>query len=382
MTYDRSTGKILSVELPKQEKYVLKISPERAIHLGPGKVLFDERGLINRAPLSEPLSVAMPSFKGNIELPYWDDHWMGLVLGKASSVAEWLLVLALIADAAEPGYPAAAPILGRFIDGAQNIDTPDGNGATMLMWLLYQGKLDLAERLIARKANLHPKGSISISEDIPEYYGGVLQLAVARKDPALLDLLAATKRLDVNMGEWDSGKKAFSSWTALHMALFSPEPSLEIVKKLVEMGASLTATWKDSDGYVYDALTILLSGSTSQNPATWSIYEYLLGQGLKPNLEDGKLLAAAVFHPLSLADLLARGARPDTPYIDGRTPLIIAVGNGLKESARLIVASGADPLLAVSVLDNQGKAVKITAMDLALERKLPHMRAILEGNEK
>jgi uncharacterized protein len=256
------------------------------------------------------------------------------------------------AGAATSGYGAAA-VTGVGPDNRADPNAKEGRyGQTALMWAAAEGHVEVAQLLIAAGANVNERSRII---DAPE---------------------SSYERLE---GDFVYPKSPHGQLAALHFA--AREGALDMLPVLIAAGAELDAV--DAEG----TSALLLATLAGR----FDVARALLEAGANPNVADdyGRtvLFAATDLHTRDASRLaavpigseraavdivalaLAKGADPNIPLTDrppsdpdrrpqldpiiekGATPLLRAALSADLEIMDLLLAAGADPLVATDARD-------------------------------
>ena len=228
-------------------------------------------------------------------------------------------------------------LIRRLLDGKADPNAPLLSGETPLMTAVDNGHLDAVNVLLERGADVNAR----------ESKGGqsALMWAAANTSPALVRLLIEHKA--------DVRARSTGGFTSLLFA--AQQGNVESGGLLLQAGADLN---ERSDK---DRKTALMVATASGSEA-FSIL--LLEKGADPNLADEGGFTALHYAALDDAGagmvraLLRHGARPNPrttrdsrEYVyagvnlTGATPFFLAASRGHVETARALVAAGADPLL-------------------------------------
>jgi uncharacterized protein len=256
-------------------------------------------------------------------------------------------------DAARNDDPAAAI---RLLDRGARVELAKGaDGTTALLWAVHHGELELARRLIKAGAVVNARN---------DYGATPLQEAAVRGDAAMIAALLAAGA-DANTTN-DEGEtvlmsvartgnveaadllikagahvNAVESWrgqTALMWA--SSQRSPRMVKRLLQAGADANAV---------SALRNWARTTTAEPRPQWR----------PPGGFTALQLAAREGCDECALELVKGGARLDTVSPDGITALLLAVLNARFDTAKVLIAAGAD----VNLADKWGRAPLYSAID-------------------
>jgi ankyrin repeat protein len=256
-------------------------------------------------------------------------------------------------DATRDDDPATAiRLLER---GARVQPARAADGTTALHWAAHHGELELAKRLIKSGAAANVRN---------DYGATPLQEAAVRGDAAMIAALLAAGA-DANTTN-DEGETALMS--------VARTGSVEAAELLIKAGADVNAveSWRGQ--------TALMWASSQRNPR---MVKLLLQSGANANavsaLRNWARTTTAEPRPqwrppggftaLQLAaregcaacatELVQAGAKLDTTSPDGITALLFAVLNARFDTARVLIAAGAD----VNLADRWGRAPLYSAID-------------------
>jgi len=157
-------------------------------------------------------------------------------------------------------------------------------------------------------------------------------------------------------------------FTALHYA--ARKGLTEIAKLLVERGAEIDK-YPDSSKFYAGYTPLILACDSSRDHKTLEVVKYLVEKGA--NLEKVEFafkspLTAAVFAKSTntIRFLLESGANPNNALNDGRTPLYLAISEGLPfEAVDVLLTKGADVSLGTEYYTPLGLAVSKSNHDVA-----------------
>jgi ankyrin repeat protein len=261
-----------------------------------------------------------------------------------------------IADAAMQNN--AAGVRALLKQGA-DVNAPQGDGMTALHWAASHGNLDMTQMLIVAGGNL--KASTRINGYTPLFFasregnpGVVDALLKAGADPKAVSVTGTTPlMLTASSGNVDAvklllgagvdinAKETGRGQTALMFA--AAYNRVDVIKVLADRGADVAMTSK-----VVDLLELTREEAprAPQVPGFDRAYNYnelIAYQGGMTAL----LFAAREGHLESAKALLAAGAQINQPRDGDRTPpLLMATINGHFDLAKYLLDQGADPNLA------------------------------------
>jgi len=226
----------------------------------------------------------------------------------------WLLSAALTAspliDAVKQNDAQAVRAL---IKSGADVRAPEGDGATALHWAAYRDSVDVVRMLLDAGASANAANDLGVTP---------LHLAAANGNTAILNLLI-DKRAAVNAA-------AESGVTALMEA--ARGGSVDAVRLLVANGANVNAREKAR------GQTALMWAVSRQHP---EIVKVLL-----ENRADvhARTATRTVMAMLDVGPRRVKTAAQDAhPYeMGGSTALMLAAQNGSVESAKLLLAAGAN----------------------------------------
>ena len=267
----------------------------------------------------------------------------------------WIFALLLTA----PGAPDDAPLLlavkqqdraavRALLQQRADVNAVAGDGATALHWAVYLDDAELVDLLIAAGARVDAANDLAIR---PLHLAGVNgNAAIAKRlldkgahpnaasEAGVTPLMEAARSgsidvvrallargADVNVRERDRGQ------TALMWAAARQHP--EVVKLLVGHGADVHAQTRVRQ------LTVMLD----QGPR----------RAVKTAAQDAKQIDAGAITALLFAAqtadvesarlLIAAGANPNDKAADGASALVLAIFSGQPAVARVVLDAGADP---------------------------------------
>lgn len=277
----------------------------------------------------------------------------GLVIAAAAPL---LAQTASLADLIQAGDRKAA--LDRIRAGA-DVNQAQSDGTRPLHWAVYHVDYELIDALIARKAKVDVQnefGSTPLAE--------AAKLADARMAKALLDagakpdtanqdgetaFMVALKtgelpviEMMLKAGANVNAMETFHKQTALMWAASAPRNAAQIVKLLLDKGASVKPRELYTDW----------PSQISSEPRA----QYRPVGGL-----TALLYAARDGCNGCVDELVAAGADPNIPTPEGVSALMLAIDNDHNDTARLLLDRGANP----NVWDWWGR----TALYIAVDRK-------------
>ena len=237
-----------------------------------------------------------------------------------------------------------AEAVQRLLSDGVEVDARQPDGATALHWATYREDLDTVDLLLRAGADVDAVNRLGARP---------LWLAAHNGDPALIARLldagadpnralpegetpvmtaarsgtAQGVRLLVEAGAEVNARETSREQTALMWAVAQGQH--DVVPVLLEAGADIEARSKVRPRLMYAAAT---------NSA---VYE----QGVIENLGGFTplLFAARHGHMESARLLLAAGANVDNPAANGASPLVVATHSGHTAFAQFLLAEGADP---------------------------------------
>lgn len=255
----------------------------------------------------------------------------------------WLLASAITAappliDAARRGGPQAVRAL---IEQKTDVNAKDGDGATALLWASYQDDLESVRLLIAAGADVNASNDLGATPLWAASQNGsvaiVRELLAAKADPnaALLagetPLMVAARSGKAGVVELLLAKganpdvKATRGQTALMWAVAQRHPT--VVKQLLDKGANVHAR--------SESWTQMMAVP----PHGYPPYNRQIPHGACTPL----LFAARVGDIESARLLLAAGANPNDRDAWGVSATVLAAHSGFRDIAALLLEKGADP---------------------------------------
>ena len=262
------------------------------------------------------------------------------------------------------------PRLAALIDGGANVDAPQADGATALHWAAYWDEADALEGLIQASADVDARN---------DYGATPLWAACANRHAgAVVRLLAAGADPNLGLG---------SGETLLMRCAHTGDPGA--VQALVAHGADVDATepargqtalmWAVANRQ--PAVTrVLLDSGAAVDARTRTVRQFRgTGERSTTSPQGASWFDAGGFTPLLFAArhgdiesaraLLAAGADVDDRSADGNSALVVAAMSGHENLAGFLLARGADP-------DAAGAGY--TALHAAVLRSQPDLlRALL-----
>ena len=251
--------------------------------------------------------------------------------GGLESVAAALLaaVLVLAGSATVRGQSDLAPVAPPLISAvravdlaavrtllaeAVDVDARQPDGATALHWAMHREHVEMADLLIRAGADVGVANDLGVTP---------LLMASARGHGELVERLLAA-------GADPNGTLA-SGETALMVA--ARAGSLEAVNALLDAGACVNAA-ESTRGQ-----SALMWALANRHPA---ITRALLGRGADVHARTGTRRRVYNMGGSRSAGSASRGIALEEVTLGGSTPLLFAARSGDLESARLLVAAGAD----------------------------------------
>jgi len=218
----------------------------------------------------------------------------------------------------------------------------DTNNATVLMWAVYQGDLDLIKFLIQKGADISKKGVIYV-DTIGNYYGNLIGIAAGEGKLEILKYLVEECKIPINDQAYSMYYKSYRGWSALHYSCW--KENLDVIKYLIKNGININLQTQGGNSPLN--IAILFNNKNA--------IECLLTAGADINLKDSTgctPLKKAVQEndSLDIIELLIKhGANIDEPDNDGWTPLMNAVYNDESKIARLLLTYQANVNLKNSI---------------------------------
>lgn len=305
-----------------------------------------------------------------------------------------------LVDAAQKG---AQQVVRSLLEQNADVNAPQADGATALMWAAFRDDLETAELLIGAGANVNAAndyGATALWLACTNGNGALVEkLLQAGADPnaALLAgetalMAAAATSVDavkalLAHGADVNAKEPRREQTALMGAVAKNRP--DVARVLIEHGADVHARSKDgftplmfaaeqgdlassevllaagvnvNDAAPDGTRSLLLASASGQE----QLVVFLLEQGADPNAADRDGYTA-LHHAAprrnmlgAVRALLAHGANPNAPLVKdpargdshrihvGATPFFLAAGARNIDGMRSLAAGGADPLLATT----------------------------------
>ena len=197
---------------------------------------------------------------------------------------------------------------------ALDVDARQPDGATALHWAMHRESVEIADLLIGAGADVDAANDLGVTP---------LLMASARGHGELVERLLAAGA-DPN-GALDSGE------TALLAA--ARAGGLEAVSALLDAGAPVNAT-ESTRGQ-----SALMWAVANRHPA---ITRALLGHGADVQARTGTRRRVYNMGGSRSAGSASRGIALEEVTLGGSTPLLFAARSGDLESARLLIAAGAD----------------------------------------
>ncbi|HXD72726.1 MAG TPA: ankyrin repeat domain-containing protein [Vicinamibacterales bacterium] len=240
----------------------------------------------------------------------------------------FLLMLALAAGAGDTRLADAAmkrdvATVRKLIDAKADVNAPGADGTPPLHWIVRVDDFDTAQRLIRAGAN----------PSLPNRYGVTpISLAAANGNAKMIALLLETGA--------DANTRDKQGETALMTA--AKVGNVDAVKTLLEHGATL-----DARDPAFEQ-TALMMAVREDHP---DVVKLLVDRGANVNMQTRTGAAPAWILPNSVPGFghgigIVRGGLPDRGsrfLIPGAmTPLLYAARDGRTDSARALIAAGAE----------------------------------------
>jgi ankyrin repeat protein len=279
-------------------------------------------------------------------------------------------IILLTAAALLPLLASSADLAALIRDGSSkdalaairngaDVNAPQPDGTTPLMWAVVRGDIDLAKELLQRGAKPGGRNALGAT---------VLSEAVVTNDRELIDLLLKAGA-DPNLGNQDDE-------TPLMLA--ARQGSLPIAEALVKAGAKVDTREK------FRGQSALMWAVGSNNAGAGAVTDFLIKQGAEVDFRSavndwGNQMTAEPraqyrntggLTPLLYATrsgcvecarlLLKAGAKLERPTPDGVSPLMNAIDNGQYAMANFLLDQGANPHLS----DWWGRTALYIAIDM------------------
>ena len=206
--------------------------------------------------------------------------------------------------------------LQAVLADAENLNTTDDQGGTVLMWACENADVPAARELIHFGADVRAKDNQGRT---------VLMYAAASQSPEIVDALLHSR---ADLSEEDSAGE-----TAIHFSVGLASSEWNFFTPTSDYAERPTARFWP-----------LFLPTPAPKP---EVVALLLAAGADPNAVDFEgatplMYAAEVGRPEVLRALLAAGADPNAQDAEGHTALMYAADHCQTESARLLVQVGAD----------------------------------------
>ncbi len=269
-----------------------------------------------------------------------------------------------IADAAQKGDKAAVRTL---IQQKANVNAPQIDGSTALHWAAQLGDLEMADILIraganpsaANRAGARPLLAASVNGQAPMIdrliaAGADPNVALDSSSDTALMIASRTGKVDAVRMLLDHGAKvnAKETWggtTALMWAASEKHP--DVVKLLLERGAEVNARSNfvpSASGRGFEGTTPIVANPDRPEEFTSGLFTPLMFAAREDSLESARLLIAA-------------GADVNAVSGDGKDALSLAIFDGSYDVASFLVDSHADV--------NHADAQRFTPLFWAIDRR-------------
>ena len=251
------------------------------------------------------------------------------------SVASLGAAVSDVADAVMKGNKVAVRSL---LQKKADVNAPQTDGTTALHWAVRLDDLETAEQLIRAGANVSAATRAGATP---------LQLAVINGNAAMIEKL-------VKVGADPNATLTKYGDTALMMAARTGKP--DAIKVLLDNGAQVNAkeNWGDTTALMWaaseshpEAVKMLIDHGANLNARS----KIVPSESRRGGSTSNSAITSAPRNPEA-------GEKPKKDYYGGLTPLMFAVRQGDQESARLLIAAGAD----VNAISADGKG----PLDLAV----------------
>lgn len=264
----------------------------------------------------------------------------------------YVTVLALIAtlaaspliDAVKKGDVSA---VRAQLKGGANVNTPEGDGATALHWAVYRDSADLVKLLLDAGASAKTANDLGVTPLHLAAANGntaIIKLLLDRKADAnaaqasgVTPLMEATRagsvdavRLLLANGAQVNARESARGQTALMWAVSRLHP--EIVKVLIENHADMQARTSERP-----VMAMLDRGPRAVKTSAHDAREIVNGGS------TALMLAAQNGSVESARLLLAAGANANDTAGDGKSALVMAAMAGHSDVALMLLNAGADP---------------------------------------
>jgi ankyrin repeat protein len=236
-------------------------------------------------------------------------------------------------------------LVRTLLDQHVDVNTPQGDGATALHWSVYWDDPAISDVLIRAGANVNAANELGVTPLALASSGPMAGMLLdAGSNPNLVTvtgespLMAAARagRADMVRALLEHGanvdaKENVRGQTALMWAVSQRHP--EVVRALLQRGADVSVHTRSNPQLVY---TGDVSGA-GRNPAEWVMRTLdrggstaLMFAARQGDLESAKLLVAA-------------GANPNESGPDGMTALVLASYSGHSDVAAFLLSKDASP---------------------------------------
>lgn len=261
----------------------------------------------------------------------------------------------------------------KLFNSVRDINAADANGASVLMWAVYDGKFELVKLLHKKGANAKKPGIIWIDKKKNHYYGGVLHVAAGHYGDfsgdmlPILKYLVETCGLGVNEGEIDSKTGGKTTFTPLLWACASGY--FDRVEFLVKKGANIDIA---SQGLSPFTISLFADSNFEEKMPL-----FLLDRGAKVDYTNADILLAAAQKGFTdlIGRLVKKGMNVNMKDKNGWTALHIAARNGNLKTADFLISKGADVRSAAKETDAVGRVVR-TWTPLQLAQKNGNIKVV------
>ncbi|MBI3934719.1 MAG: ankyrin repeat domain-containing protein [Acidobacteria bacterium] len=303
---------------------------------------------------------------GIVKVRFLAGWWIVSLLSVASLAAAGMDLR--LVDAARSGDKKAVRAL---LDQGADVKASQADGATALAWAVYHDDLETAELLIAAGADVNAANDYGVSP---------LALACTNQNPVMVETLLKAGA-NPKTAQW-TGETPLMTATRLG--------TVEVVNLLLAHGADVNAKesrrgqtalmWAIAQGYPQIARILIEQGADVRARS-----HQLAADGFKPKVTttwegDLQVSSKGGFTPLLFAAqqgdletarlLLAAGADVDESTEEDGTALLLASANGYEQLALFLLEMGADPNA------TPGDGSGITALHYAMR---DGMKSLLDG---